>query len=86
MVADLICTAILLFSMMFYLRIALSFFPAQSNSAMLRVRELAFSVTEPVMLPLRRAVPPMQGAAAGIGIDVIILIVILIVLQGIFCR
>ncbi|NNE94492.1 MAG: YggT family protein [Acidimicrobiales bacterium] len=86
MVSSLLCTVILLFSLMFYLRIALSFFPAQTGGLMMQVRELAFSVTEPVMLPIRRAVPPMQGAAAGFGVDVIILLIALIVLQGLFCR
>ena len=86
MVTSLLCTVILLFSLMFYLRIALSFFPAQSGGLMMQVRELAFSVTEPVMLPLRRAVPPMPGAAAGFGVDVIVMLIALIVLQGLFCR
>ena len=70
LVSNLICTAILLFSTMFYLRIALSFFPARSDGVMMRVRELAFSVTEPVMLPIRRAVPPLQGAAAGFSVEI----------------
>jgi len=85
MVADLICTAILLFSLCFYLRIALSFFPAQSGGAMMQVRELAFSVTEPVMLPLRRALPPASGFAAGFGVDTLVMIIALIVLQSLFC-
>ena len=85
MVASVICTAVLLFSMMFYLRIALSFFPARSGGAMMQVRELAFSVTEPAMMPLRRALPPAQGAAAGIGIDTLVMFLILLVLQIVFC-
>lgn len=85
MVFSIICTAILLFSMMFYLRIALSFFPAQSGQVMMQVRELAFSVTEPAMMPLRRALPPATGAAAGIGVDTLVMFLILLVLQIIFC-
>lgn len=86
MISDIICTIILLFSLMFYLRIALSFFPARSDGIMMQVRELAFSVTEPVMMPLRRAVPPMPGAVGGIGADFIVVFLALIVLQALFCR
>jgi YggT family protein len=86
MVSSILCTIILLFSLMFYLRIALSFFPARSDGIMMQVRELAFSVTEPVMMPLRRAVPPMPGAAGGIGADFIVVFLALIVLQALFCR
>ncbi|NNC40254.1 MAG: YggT family protein [Acidimicrobiia bacterium] len=86
MISSVLCTIILLFSLMFYLRIALSFFPARSGGIMMQVRELAFSVTEPVMMPLRRAVPPMPGAAGGIGADFIVVFLALIVLQALFCR
>ncbi len=85
MVSSIICTVILLFSMMFYLRIALSFFPAQSGKMMMQVRELAFSATEPAMMPLRRALPPAPSAAAGIGIDTLVMFLILMVLQIVFC-
>ncbi len=86
MVSSILCTVILLFSLAFYVRIALSFFPARSGGIMMHVRELAFSVTEPVMMPLRRAVPPMPGAAGGIGADFIVVFLALIVLQAVFCR
>ena len=84
MVGDLACTA-MLFSLVFYVRIAVSFFPAQSGGLMMQVREAAFTVTEPVMAPLRRAVPPTQGALGGLSVDVLVMFVLLIVLRSLFC-
>jgi uncharacterized protein YggT (Ycf19 family) len=85
MVGDVLCFGILLFTFAFYLRIALSWFPARTGGPMMQVREAAFTVTEPVLLPLRRAIPPLPGAVAGFGIAEIALLLILSVLTRIIC-
>lgn len=85
MVGDVLCFGILVFTFAFYLRIALSWFPARTGGPMMQVREAAFSVTEPVLLPLRRTIPPLPGAVAGFGIAEIALLLILSVLTRIIC-
>ncbi len=66
MVGDVLCFGILLFTFAFYLRIALSWFPARTGGPMMQVREAAFTVTEPVLLPLRRAIPPLPGGGGRV--------------------
>ncbi len=83
-VRSILCFAVLLFSLVFYVRIAVSFFPARQGP-MMQVREMAFNVTEPALMPLRRALPPLPGAAAGIGIAELAMFLLLAILQGIIC-
>lgn len=85
MVAEVLCFAVLVFQFVFFLRIALSWFPARTGGPMMQVRELAFSVTEPALLPLRRALPPLPGAMAGFGVAELAMFLILAILVQIVC-
>jgi uncharacterized protein YggT (Ycf19 family) len=71
---DLICIALLLFQLAFLLRIVLTFFPLAPGGGTATVRDLAVLVTDPVVMPIRRAVPPVGGA---IGVPVADLLVLL---------
>ena len=72
--SDLICIALLLFQLAFLLRIVLTFFPLSPGGGTATVRDLAVLVTDPVVMPIRRAVPPMGGA---IGIPIADLLILL---------
>ncbi len=85
MVSSILCFVVLAFTFVFYVRLALSFFPARPGP-MMQVRELTFSATEPALMPLRRAIPPLPGAAAGIGVAELAMFLILFVLQAVICR
>ena len=71
---DLICIALLLFQLAFLLRIVLTFFPLAPGGGTASVRDLAVLVTDPVVMPIRRAVPPMGGA---VGVPIADLLVLL---------
>ena len=71
---DLICIALLLFQLAFLLRIVLTFFPLSPGGGTATVRDLAVLVTDPVVMPIRRAVPPLGGA---VGVPVADLLVLL---------
>ena len=55
----LLCTLLDLFFIAVFGRIILSWFPLQPGSALASVFSFLYSVTEPVMGPVRRAIPPM---------------------------
>ncbi len=53
-----LCILLLAFQLVFLLRLVMSFFPLRSGSTVSGVRDLAVVVTDPVLLPLRRSLPP----------------------------
>lgn len=86
MVKTAICIALLTFQFAFLLRLVLTIFPLQDASFMLKVREIAFSVTEPVVHPIRQRVPPLTGAMSGFGIAELLVLVGLWIATLLFCR
>ena len=82
---DLLCILLLAFQFAFLVRLVLGFFPVRMGSPAASALTLTTSITEPVLRPIRQAVPPLPGMMAGIGIAEIALLLILIVLTGIIC-
>ena len=80
-----ICVFLLGFQFVFLLRMVLSFFPIGSGSPTAGVRDLTVAVTDPVVVPLRRALPPLPGGLAGFGLAEIMVLIIVFVLERIFC-
>ncbi len=56
-----IARLIQLYSLLIFGRIILSWFPISRGSAMESIYNVLYSVTEPVLGPVRRALPPMGG-------------------------
>ena len=83
---DLLCVFILLFQLAFLLRLVLSFFPLTSESPFAAVRDVAVAVTDPVVWPIRRKVPPLPGAMAGFGIAELVILVLIQIIASIVCR
>jgi YggT family protein len=57
-------------------RALLSWLPARPGTALYRVVRVLDSVTEPVLRPIRRILPPIR--AGGMGIDLSIIIVVIV--------
>lgn len=81
----LICVLLLVFQFVFLLRMVMSFFPIPSDSSAAGIRDLAVAVTDPVVAPLRRSLPPLPGALAGFGLAEILVLIGLQVLVSIIC-
>ncbi|MGI9612782.1 MAG: YggT family protein [Acidimicrobiales bacterium] len=78
----LVCILLLVFQLVFLLRMVMSFFPISSGSTASRIRDLTVVLTDPVVLPLRRSLPPLPGAMAGFGLaEILVLIGIRILVQ-----
>jgi YggT family protein len=57
-------------------RALLSWLPARPGTAFYRVVRVLDSITEPVLRPIRRVLPPIR--AGGMGIDLSIIIVVIV--------
>jgi uncharacterized protein YggT (Ycf19 family) len=80
-----VCILLLTFQLIFLLRMVMSFFPISSGSPASGVRDLTIAVTNPVVLPLRRSLPPLPGAMAGFGLAEILVLIGIRILAGLIC-
>ncbi len=84
-VMTVVCVILLAFQFVFLLRMVMSFFPLSSGSPASGIRDMAVLVTDPVVQPLRRSLPPLPGAMAGFGLAEILVLIGLSVIIRIVC-
>ena len=84
MVLDLICYALSALFIAVFARIILSWFPMQPGSTMAQIYSFLFTVTEPIMGPIRRMIPPVGGLDISSLVVIIGIQVIQVVVLG--CR
>ena len=77
------CNLITVYTFVVLAAILMSWFPIQPGSAVYSVWRFLRMLTDPVLLPLRRVIPPIGGA---FDLSPLILIIALQVLHGIICR
>ena len=71
MVLDLICYALTALLVAVFARMILSWFPMQPGTTMAQIYSFLFTVTEPILGPVRRMIPPVSG----LDVSVIVVIV-----------
>lgn len=71
---DIVCLAIQLYLVAIFARIVLSFFPLAPGTVMSSIFSALYTVTEPVLGPVRRIMPPI--GAGGMGFDLSPMIVV----------
>lgn len=75
-ILDVLAYLIEVFVVVLIVRALLSWFPTRPGSALHRVVLLLDRVTEPVLRPIRKVLPPI--GVGGMGIDLSILIVVIV--------
>jgi YggT family protein len=65
---------LVLYLLVFLVRIVLSWFPLQPGSFMNTVQDIAITLTEPVLGPIRRVVPPLRLGAMALDLSPLIVI------------
>jgi YggT family protein len=81
-VAHLIHWLIQLYVILIFGRIILSWFPMSPGSALGPVNGFLYRVTEPVLGPVRRILPPVRLGAVGLDLSPFIVLVGLQILAG----
>jgi YggT family protein len=71
-----LCTVLQLWLFAVFVRIVLSWFPAQSEGALASVTSALGSVTDPVLNPVRAMLPPLR--MGGMGLDLSPMVVLLL--------
>ena len=80
-----ICIAIWVFIAALIIRIILDWVQVPASHPVGRARSSLAAVTDPVLMPLRKVIPPIRMGAVALDVSVIVLIVGLNILQAVIC-
>lgn len=78
----LVCALLNLYLIALFARIILSWFPVTPGGALAQIFSALYSITEPVLGPIRRAIPPIGMGGMGLDLSPIIVIIGMRVLAG----
>jgi YggT family protein len=80
-----VCDLITLYVILIVVRIVLTWFPLDPDGALATIAGFLFAITDPILGPLRRAIPPIRLGSAAIDLSPIIVLIGLQILQRILC-
>ncbi len=79
---SILCPLLTLYLVAIFGRILLSWFPVTHDSPLTAVRRFLFNITEPVLGPLRRALPPLRIGGMALDLSPIVVIIAIQVIRG----
>ncbi|MGI8777020.1 MAG: YggT family protein [Acidimicrobiales bacterium] len=80
-----VCRLLEAYLIILFARIILSWFPIESGSVMASVFGFLYAVTEPVLGPIRRVIPPMGMGGMGFDFSPLIVILVISLLNNFIC-
>lgn len=83
--AYLICQLLLAYLVLIFARIICSWFPISPESTLASIYAFLHTVTEPVLGPLRRVIPPMGMGGMGLDLSPLIVIFGITILRSVIC-
>jgi YggT family protein len=78
----LICTLLSIYSLLILARIIMSWIRIDPDSPVASIYSVVFNLTEPVLGPLRRAIPPVRLGMAALDLSPIIVFVAIRLICG----
>ena len=85
MIALLLCRLLQAYFLVLIGRVVLSWFPITPGSGMASAFSIIYAITEPVLGPIRRVMPPIGMGGMGLDLSPIIVFMGVILLQGVVC-
>jgi YggT family protein len=81
----LICRLLQGYLIVMFARIILSWFPVEPGSGLASVYGFLYAITEPVLGPIRRVIPPLGAGGMGIDLSPIVVFFGITILQSAIC-
>lgn len=81
----LVCFAIQIYLLVVLVRIIMSWFPPTPGTTYATVYEFFYSVTEPVLAPIRAVLPPFRMGVAALDLSPIVVFLLGTILQRALC-
>jgi YggT family protein len=72
---DIICLVLRLFSYAVLVRLIMSWFPLRPGTPVASIYSAVFNITEPVLGPIRRVIPPVRMGVMAIDVSPILVFV-----------
>ncbi len=85
MILTLICLLLQLYLLVIFGRVLLSWFPLDPNGLMATVGGFLHLLTDPVIRPVQRSLPPLRLGGFALDLSAIVVIVAILFLQRIVC-
>jgi YggT family protein len=73
-VDNLLCNVVQIYVIVIFARIILSWIPVSGDGVMASISSVIYSLTEPILGPMRRAIPPVRLGMAAIDVSSLILL------------
>ncbi len=83
--ASLICTLLQLYIFVLLVRVVLSWFPISPHGAMATVASFLYTITDPILMPLRRFLPPVRMGAMALDLSPLVAFFAISFLMGAIC-
>lgn len=80
-----VCRLIQAYIIILFARIIISWFPIQPGGGMSSVYGFLYSLTEPVLGPIRRIIPPIGMGGMGLDLSPMIVTFALLFISGAIC-
>jgi len=71
-----------LFLFVLVIRVVLSYIPAPPGSALVPITRFFEAITEPVLRPVRRIVPPLRVGGTAVDLSPIIVWIVILIVRG----
>ena len=81
----LLCSLIQIYALVIFARVIISWFPITPGSFLASVNGFLYAVTEPVLGPVRRVIPPLGVGGMGLDLSPIIVFFVIQIGIGIIC-
>ena len=85
MIRILICRLLDAYLIVMFARIILSWFPIEPGSGLASVYGFLYSITEPVLGPIRRVIPPMGMGGMGLDLSPLVVFFGISILRSAIC-
>ena len=85
MIETLVCRLLTAYLIIMFARIILSWFPIEPGSGLASVYGFLYTITEPVLGPIRRVIPPLGAGGMGIDLSPLVVFFGITILQGAIC-
>lgn len=86
MLHTLVCRLLDAYLIVLFARIILSWFPISPDSGMASVYGFLYSLTEPVLGPIRRVIPPLGMGGMGLDLSPLVVFFGISILRSVVCR
>lgn len=80
-----VCTLIIIYMVALVARAVLTWFPLDPEGGMAAVAGFLFIITDPVLAPLRRALPPLRIGTVALDLSFIVVIIGLQIVLSVIC-